>query len=94
MRIDRMERVALRDLWPNEARDFTTWLADNLDLLGEKVGMELSLVEQEAAAGAFSADMPPKPRTDSLSSSRTSSNAPTTITWGNSSPTSATSGRR
>ncbi len=55
--IGRLQPVPLRELWRHEARDFTTWLADNLDLLGEKLGLELSLVEKEAAAGPFSADI-------------------------------------
>jgi hypothetical protein len=42
MHISRLESVPLRELWPNEARDFTTWLAENLDFLGEALGMELS----------------------------------------------------
>ena len=57
MHISRLESVPLRDLWPNEARDFTVWLAENLGVLGETLGMELSLVEQEAAVGVFSADI-------------------------------------
>lgn len=57
MHISRLESVSLRELWSNEVRDFTTWLAENLDFLGEALGMELSLVEQEAAAGPFSADI-------------------------------------
>ena len=48
MEISRLERIPLRELWPNEAVHFTTWLAENLDFLGEALGMALSLVEQEA----------------------------------------------
>ncbi|MBU0495128.1 MAG: DUF4268 domain-containing protein [Chloroflexi bacterium] len=55
--IGRLEPVPLRELWRHEARDFTSWLVENLDLLGETLGMDLSLVKQEAAAGPFSADI-------------------------------------
>ena len=48
----------MRELWAHEARDFTTWLAENLDLLGETLGIpQLTLVQREAAAGVFSADI-------------------------------------
>lgn len=57
MQIGKLERVSLRSIWPNEARDFTTWLAENLDFLGEALGVDLSLVEQEASAGTLSADI-------------------------------------
>jgi len=35
MPVGRLEQVPLRAIWPNEARDFTTWLTENLDFLGE-----------------------------------------------------------
>ncbi len=57
MNIGRLTRVDLRELWRHEAHDFTTWLSENLDLLGETLGLQLSLLEREAAAGPFSADI-------------------------------------
>ena len=47
----------LTEAWPNEARDFTPWLAANLDMLGDALGIDLELDSQEAAVGAFSLDI-------------------------------------
>lgn len=57
--LGRLERVELRDVWANEAGDFTPWLGreDNLKLLGEAIGLELELEAQEREVGAFSADL-------------------------------------
>lgn len=47
----------LRDVWPDEARDFTPWLAKHLSLLGEELGMELDLQDQEYPVGTYRADI-------------------------------------
>lgn len=52
-----LENVPLREAWPNEARDFTPWLANNLDRLESAIGIELEMVQTEAAVGQFSADI-------------------------------------
>ena len=52
-----LSRVDVRRLWPNEARDFTPWLAENLDVLAGVLGMDLELRTQEAAVGSFSLDL-------------------------------------
>ena len=43
-----LERVPVREVWPNEALNFTPWLEENLSLLSEAIGMELELVQMEA----------------------------------------------
>ena len=53
----KIERVDLREAWPNEARDFTPWLAENIAELGEALGMDLELQEREAAVGGYSLDV-------------------------------------
>lgn len=42
-----LETVTLRNVFPNEAGDFTPWLADHLHLLGSKLNLDLELVEPE-----------------------------------------------
>ena len=49
--------VSVRDIWKDEAKDFTPWLADNPDLLGEALGMDLRLEATEAAVEQYKADL-------------------------------------
>ena len=57
--LSKIERVELREVWPDEAADFTPWLAEeeNLSLLGEAIGLDLELREQESSVGSFSLDV-------------------------------------
>ena len=55
--IGRLRRVALREVWPHEARDFTPWLAENIDVLNSAIDLSLSIVEREQAVGDFSVDL-------------------------------------
>ncbi len=51
------EQVDVHTIWKNEAREFTPWLAKNLHLLGEEIGLGLELVGQETQVGRFSLDI-------------------------------------
>jgi hypothetical protein len=52
-----LQEVNLREAWPDEARHFTPWLAENLHFLGKELGIELELVEAEAGVQEFWADI-------------------------------------
>ena len=39
------EKLEVRSMWKDEARDFTPWLARNLHLLGRELDMKLELVQ-------------------------------------------------
>ncbi len=54
---ERIEYTDVRSRWRYEDRDFTPWLARNLDLLSKAVGLNLELVQEEAATGPFSCDI-------------------------------------
>ena len=55
--LSRIERVSLRDVWPNEARDFTPWLAEHIAELGKALGVEIELRDREAPVGDYSLDI-------------------------------------
>ena len=57
--LGRLQKVALREAWTSESSDFTPWLAqeENLNLLGEAIGIDLELEAQEKDVGPFRADI-------------------------------------
>lgn len=57
MQIGRLETVPLRQIWKHEAKDFSQWLADNIDILSEKLGTRLSVIQKEKEVGIFSVDL-------------------------------------
>jgi len=57
IRLGKLEHVDPRKLWSSEPGDFTPWLAENIGLLGEALGIDLELVQLEKAVGDFSCDI-------------------------------------
>ena len=49
----------LRTVWPHEALDFTPWLSqdDNINLLADAVGLEITVDETESSVGDFNVDI-------------------------------------
>lgn len=52
-----LDEVPLREVWKDEARNFTPWLAANPGRLGKALQMDLELEGSEVAVGPFSADV-------------------------------------
>ena len=53
----KIERVDLREAWTDEARNFTPWLANNLDHLSEALNISLQFRKKEAPVGRFFLDI-------------------------------------
>ncbi len=47
----------LRTIWKHEEREFTPWLAENISLLGEALGLDLEVLSIEHDVGSFSLDI-------------------------------------
>ena len=56
-KMGRIREVSVRKLWDHEAHDFTRWLADNIDRLGEALQMDLECSQTEKQVGDFSLDI-------------------------------------
>ena len=54
----KLQKIDLRDVWGIEP-DFTNWLAqkENLDLLGEEIGVDIKIIKTEANVGNFKVDI-------------------------------------
>lgn len=59
MKIAKLDKVDLRELWKHEALDFTKWLSepDNLELLSDEIGIGIELVQTEANVGRYHMDI-------------------------------------
>jgi hypothetical protein len=57
-KLGRLVTLTAKSVWQYEAQTFTPWLAENLDLLGEALGIgELELKSTEVPAGEFRLDI-------------------------------------
>jgi len=58
--LGRLEEIKdLRAVWPHEALDFTPWLSrdDNIALLADAVGLDITVNETESSVGDFNVDI-------------------------------------
>ncbi len=59
MKLGKLKQVELRAQWKHEALDFTKWLAEpeNLEQLGDEIGLDIRLIQTEAGVGKFAVDI-------------------------------------
>ncbi len=55
--VGRLKRLDIRAVWQHEAHDFSTWLEQNIEVLSEVVGSELTVDQREKPAGSFKVDL-------------------------------------
>jgi hypothetical protein len=59
MKLGKLTKIDLRELWKHEAFNFTRWLAEpeNIELLGDEVGIDIQITQTEASVGRFNVDI-------------------------------------
>jgi len=63
--LGRLRRIAdARSVWTSESGDFTPWLAENIDVLADALGMSLIVVDTEVRIGDFRLDIHAKDGND------------------------------
>ena len=57
--LGKLKKVDLREVWEHEATSFTKWLSqeDNLNHLGDELGIAIKLLKTEAKVGGFNVDI-------------------------------------
>ncbi|MCL4384189.1 DUF4268 domain-containing protein [Patescibacteria group bacterium] len=55
--INKIQKVDLRNIWKNEAADFTKWLANNIDYLNEIIDLDISVQAVEENVGPYRVDI-------------------------------------
>lgn len=56
-KLGKIQRVDLRNIWKKEDKEFTPWLKENIDLLSEKLGIEIIDTQSEERIGDFKLDI-------------------------------------
>lgn len=68
MKLSSLKKIDLRTYWKHEALDFTRWLAkeENIQLLSDEIGVDLTDIKVEAATGRYSVDILAKDGSDRI----------------------------
>jgi len=55
--VGKLRKVELRDVWEHEAKDFTPWLAENAEVLGEVLNLDVEFTQSEQQVGPYAVDI-------------------------------------
>lgn len=55
--IEKITRIGIKEAFPIEPKHFTPWLRDNIEVVGDAIGLELASAESEQSTGNFSVDI-------------------------------------
>jgi len=53
----KLDAVAVRRIWPNETRDFSPWLAENISHLNDTLNIRIEIEELEGPVESFKLDL-------------------------------------
>jgi hypothetical protein len=56
-RVEKITRLTIKEAFRYEARDLTPWLCENIDVLGDAIGLEILNPEREQSTGNFNVDI-------------------------------------
>ena len=57
MNFGKLEVLDPREVWEKEEKDFTPWLAENVEALSESIGIPISIEQTEKQVGAYKLDV-------------------------------------
>lgn len=55
--VEKITRIPIQEAFRYEAKDFTPWLCENIEVIGNAIGVELINPEREQSTGNFSVDI-------------------------------------
>jgi len=55
--LQKLNEAAIRKIWPNETRDFSPWLVENISLLNDTLNIRIEIEELEGPVGTFRLDL-------------------------------------
>ena len=57
IKIEKIRKVPLREIWKKEDKHFTKWLEEHIDYLNEIIGFDITVISREEKVGPFKVDL-------------------------------------